>query len=316
MKLSEGIRVYLEFQRATVAPKSLEAATDQLNYFLRFTGDVSLDEIGPEHINRFTQSMLDRSLSGYTIQCRTARVRFFFSFCIARNFAKASPFENMKLLIRVPKRKTRRVPFTEAHYRMILTRCREIGERYSFFYHACQIAWETGLRLGDVSTLEWAMVDFEQEFIRLAPRKTRRYYPQLEIPMTPELVDMLLPLRAEAEEDEKYVMPRMAYDYKGSPSRLLSTVFRTKILIPIGLTQGYSFHCFRHSFVTRMLEAGITPEVIGSITGQTVAQVMAYGTITKAAKRNAMMQMRAALHQAQMERLGINPPPFVPNIRP
>jgi site-specific recombinase XerD len=65
----------------------------------------------------------------------------------------------------------------------------------------------------------------------------------------------------------------------------------------------HSFHAFRHAFVTRLVNAGVDPLIIGSMTGQSREQIQAYAHVSNEAKCSALAKARAALHATRLHEL-------------
>ena len=130
----------------------------------------------------------------------------------------------------------------------------------------------TGLRLGDVATLEWKEVDFGKHKIRRKPAKTRRKSKVLSIPLHPVLEAMLKELKKKAKRGAVYLFPEEAELHaKGQSSAITrriqdhfkacgiqtteqATGHRKKAIVRVG------FHSMRHSFVS-LCAANRVPQV-------------------------------------------------------
>jgi integrase len=72
-----------------------------------------------------------------------------------------------------------------------------------------------------------------------------------------------------------YVAPKMAFMYDVvDRHKTLSMQFIR--IAEKARAHGKSFHCYRHAFVSRMLTAGVSAEMVSTMTGQTLKQVMEY----------------------------------------
>lgn len=306
MTFEEATEDYIRFKTVSNSFDSIQTKRMMLRIVLQFVGgEKPVNKVSHRDINSWMEHELAQKHSPNYVRRVRDELKFFFHFALVRKFVESNPMANNDLLFRVAPQKTKRLAFTREQYQIVLDRTAGLDRRY-YYHPASIIAWHTGLRAGDVSNLKWENIDWSDEFIRLSPRKTRKYHPCLEIPIEPELMELFYRLKEKAE-DKKFVLPIMAFDYfsPGSRARIYKD-FSEKICAGFG--KGYSFHSFRHAFVTRMLEAGVDPCIIGSITGQTVQQVLEYGSITRRAKRNAFAQMREASHKEKLDRLGITPP--------
>jgi integrase len=121
----------------------------------------------------------------------------------------------------------------------------------------------TGLRLGDVVTLRWSEVDFDEQVIKRVPSKTRRkgkvvtfpLHPVLESMLrelrqrTPESVDLLFPEEAElhATKGASALTKRIQDHFKAcgiQTTEKATDEHRKKAIVRVG------FHSLRHSFVS------------------------------------------------------------------
>ncbi|MFC1498335.1 tyrosine-type recombinase/integrase [Verrucomicrobiota bacterium] len=129
----------------------------------------------------------------------------------------------------------------------------------------------TGLRLGDVVTLLWDEVKFDEGVIERVPMKTRRKNKVVRFPLHPVLHAMLLELR-EATKSKKYLFPEEAEQYKRDQSGVAQITQRHFVACGIKTSEkpknGHrrrpivrvGFHSLRHSFVS-LCAAHRVPEV-------------------------------------------------------
>ena len=131
------------------------------------------------------------------------------------------------------------------------------------WYEACLIARWTGLRKHDVSMLEWKDVDIDKGVIRTKPIKTQGYNIAVEVPMVAVLRDALRKLYA---PKRRYVLPEFARAYPGDPD---DCTFAS-ILKAAGVTDPtITFHSWRHTFRTRLAEAGVSSDLAKRLGGWT-----------------------------------------------
>lgn len=131
------------------------------------------------------------------------------------------------------------------------------------WYEASLIARWTGLRKIDVSKLEWKDVDLERGVIHTRPNKTSQYKIDVMIPMSSVLWDAL---RKIYKESNRYVLPSFAASYPDPPEKYS---FK-KVLDAAGITDPtITFHSWRHTFRTRLAEAGISDDLAKRLGGWT-----------------------------------------------
>jgi integrase len=130
----------------------------------------------------------------------------------------------------------------------------------------------TGLRLGDVVTLKWNEIDFDNHAIKRRPAKTRRKGKVLTFPLHPILEAVLLELREHADPAATYLFPEDAERHaKGRSCAITERIqnhftacgiettekasgHRKKAIVRVG------FHSLRHSFVS-LCAANNVPQV-------------------------------------------------------
>ncbi len=131
---------------------------------------------------------------------------------------------------------------------------------------ACRIARATGLRYGDVATLKWEDVDFNTGVIRLKPAKTARHGIAVVVPLSAAL-GWALTAAKPAEGGSAFVLPGHAAAYphpnKGEPGAF-------SVVLKAAKVEGrHTFHSWRHTFRTRLAEAGVSDELAKRLGGWT-----------------------------------------------
>lgn len=170
--------------------------------------------------------------------------------------------------------------FTEKEYHKIRDYCKK---EKSFWYGAVIIAWNTGLRLKDVAEFHFDSCDFDQKIIKVTPSKSIKQQKVLEIPMTPELYSYLVKRFVEAANG--HVLPEMYRRYHSGGNGLPNDF--TKICQRL-LIYNKSFHSFRHSMTSRLLNKSVPLSVIGSITGQGIQVLDRYSHVSMEQKKEAL----------------------------
>jgi integrase len=150
-------------------------------------------------------------------------------------------------------------PFSAAQVEELLMSADECGHGWGL---ACRIALYTGLRYGDVATLEWEDISFEKLLISVTPSKTDRHHVSVVVPVAPLLAAAL----SNAREEEGPVLPEMEIRYpKPHPECPFAVVLKNAGLDP----EVYTFHSWRHTFRTRLGEAGVAKDIAKRLGGWT-----------------------------------------------
>jgi integrase len=156
-------------------------------------------------------------------------------------------------------------PFTPAEERAVLEAADKIGKGWGL---ACRISRYTGLRYGDVARLRWDAVDFKAGVIRLKPSKTARHAIGVVLPVCKALGEALSVVREGAGGSPEFVLPEHALAYpkpeQGEPGPF------SLVLLKAGVRGRHTFHSWRHTFRTRLAEAGVSDEIAKRLGGWTV----------------------------------------------
>ena len=160
--------------------------------------------------------------------------------------------------------------FTEEEERRVLMAARQFGHGW---YLASMIARWTGLRYGDVARLEWGAIDWEEKVIHVIPSKTRKHGVEVCIPIAPALWEALEGEKAaRGGACEGFILPEHAVNYPHPHRWPFSMVLKA-----VGLdVKEYTFHSWRHTFRTRLAEAGVSSEVARRLGGWTNNEMAAH----------------------------------------
>lgn len=217
-----------------------------------------------EHIGK-TADVTNKTRNAYMSELGTI-----WAMLMKRGKAKSNPWSVPRVQRDRDQEQTGRA-WTADEEQRIFDAAQAVGHEW---FEACVIARYTGLRLTDVKGLKWSEVDFERGVISLEPAKTKRHGILVKIPMHPKLMAVLADRKAHTMDGEAYVLPERArHDgkkfFKGDmPFSKISE--RAGVVEPRGSEHVLSFHCWRHTFDTRLSEAGVDQETRMAMTGHTV----------------------------------------------
>lgn len=154
--------------------------------------------------------------------------------------------------------------FSREQERAVLDAARRIGKGWEL---ACLVARHTGLRYGDVATLDWAAVDLPGHLVRATPQKTARHGIAVEIPIAAPL---LAALEAVPEADRNGpLLPNHAAVYGRRGASFYKALNFKEVLDAAGVQGRYTFHSWRHTFRSRLAEAGVSTETAMRLCGHT-----------------------------------------------
>jgi integrase len=151
-------------------------------------------------------------------------------------------------------------------------------------------ALDTGMRRGELLGQQWEHIDFRRELLSVTRSKTPEGEAR-EIPLTKRLLDLLEVRRAEKGP---------VFLYEDQPLKSIKQSWKTA-LTNAGIRH-FRFHDLRHTFNTRLLEAGVMQEVrkalMGHVSGEKVHST--YTHVELPAKRNAIARLEEWVeHQRQ-----------------
>ena len=150
-------------------------------------------------------------------------------------------------------------PFTREQEAAVMAAAEKIGKDWPA---VCAIARHTGLRYGDIAMLEWK--EIVGNVIRTIPVKTKRHKIAVTLPIAKPLAAVLKKLPRQGD----YVFPLHAlmYDQNGGKDIMK---FR-EVLDAAGIKgSAYTFHSWRHTFRTRLAEAGVANDTAMRLCGHT-----------------------------------------------
>ena len=131
------------------------------------------------------------------------------------------------------------------------------------WHTACVVSRWTGLRLKDVCHLRWESVDLANGVIAVVPEKTSRHGIAVTIPMSRALMDEL----ASLAHGQEYVMPELCAAYGHFHFARIGPF--SAVLARAGVGDGFTFHSWRHTFASRLADAGVRTEIIKKLGGWT-----------------------------------------------
>jgi integrase len=285
---------YLRRKRGEISPKTLAAYEQCTKTFLEWLGAAAEEDmfrVEQKHILSFREH-LRKSVAVATTNKLMKYLKVFFRDARAARVIVENPFDGVAILKKESGGSGRR-GFTVDELRVVMREA--VGTEWESLV---RFGLYTGQRLGDLVNLRWSQVDLVADEIRWATRKTGRVV----------VVPLCLPLRehilsiAGCDDPGGFVHPEAAK----MAAQSLSNQFG-EILVRCGFREKkshrkdkerqtdtrklneLSFHSLRHSAVSLMKNAGISPAVVQDLIGhdsEAVSRV--YTKIETEAKRKAV----------------------------
>jgi integrase len=253
--------------------------------FLPFFGTKVLCGITTTHIEAYRDNRrLDPGLQGTSLKVSSlnrdlALLKHMFSYAVREGWLEKNPVSRIKLekennardRVLDPEEFTQLQAHSAPHLQAINL-----------------MAYQTGMRRGEILHLTWDRVDFKANVIRLQAKDTKTNEGRL-VPLTPELTVLLKDLYK-----VRYLIEDHVFLVKGHSVNSIQTAFngacdRAKI-------DGFHFHDFRHTAVTNMRRAGIDHLTIMKITGHKTLEVFKrYNSFLEGDLREAARQFNTYL---------------------
>ncbi|MCB0421357.1 MAG: site-specific integrase [Bdellovibrionales bacterium] len=175
----------------------------------------------------------------------------------------ASPARGVSLIGRTEEKRPEILTLNEI--RKLLKCAKEMNHR---FYPIWAMALLTGCRSGELYSLQWEDVDFENKTIMISKsynKRTNSYGPTKagywrEVPMSPDLESLLIELSLK-RAGKKWVLPHHP-EWSSYQQASVLRQFCQEIGIP-----SIRFHALRACFATQLIKDGIAPSVVMKVCG-------------------------------------------------
>ena len=221
-------------------------------HLIPFFGKFYLDEITPMQIEEY-RSLRLKKVKGITTNRELALLKGMFTKAIDSGLVMTNPVKKVKLISESDCQRERILTHDEER--------RLMDAAVPHFRPFLVIALNTGMRRGEILNLRWAQVDFRSRLVHVI--KTKRAKNRI-VPMNKTLYETLKALRAEASGSDKvytWKHVQKAYEKARAGAKL----------------DGLRLHDLRHTFATRLIQAGVDVFTVQRILGHsTITMTMRY----------------------------------------
>lgn len=196
---------------------------------------------------------------------KLAAMRSMFKVWVAKAYVTSNP----AAITRVVRRKlqhhqlepaTRR-PFTEDQFMRLMASLSQLDD--AFFARITAIGWATGLRLGDIVTLEWDQLSVPHHIVVWTEKRTTRVCLPINDFLTPGLAAALGEI---PPNDSPFVFAEQAAEFEIPKKRSKLSVYFGRLVERAGL-EGVSFHSLRHARITTWRSIGFSLEECAEFAG-------------------------------------------------
>lgn len=218
-----------------------------------------LEELQEHDAIKYAEALIENGVSDSTFNYHTGSLKLIFKTLLPK---MENPFDSVR---RKKVKSVKHKPLTSPELKRLLKYTH--GEIKLLF----TIGAYTGLRLKDAVSLKYEQI--KNNIICLTPVKTQKYGTKVQIPLHPEIKNMLSNRRG-------YIMPTLAKLSGDALSGRVQKVFKDAGFHSEDSTIGrqrkaciYGFHSLRHTFVSRLANSGVSLALIGKMTGHTTEKM-------------------------------------------
>ncbi len=258
-------------------------------------GKKKMKNISPLDLERVKKRMKDKGKAPRTIQYTLAIIRQVFNHAIKQGIVSDNPIVQVKM----PKYENRRTRFlSQKEAEKLLT---ALKKKSVNLHDQCLLSLHTGMRAGEVFSLDWNDIDFDNGFIRVRGETAKSKKDRI-VYMTKQVRSMF---EGRKEEDSSGLV---FLDRKGnkikSPSRVF---FRTVDELKLNKNAVHKrdkvlFHSLRHTFASWLAISGESLYNIKELLGHsTLALTERYSHLSPAALQGSVARFEKALEKKPEE---------------
>lgn len=250
--------------------------TYHLKFLLPFFGDCAVSRLARSHAAEFRKArkQINPAIKDATINRDLSAMRRILYWGVDEGFLLSNPLARLKM---ERERKTRRQVLAIAEERKLIAAATE---------HLAPMiiaALDTGMRRGEITAQRWEDVDLPRRLLYVTISKTPEGESR-EIPLTTRLETWL---------SSRQEPSGLVFTFNQEPVRIIKRAWHTAIR-KAGIRY-LRFHDLRHTFNTRLLEAGVMQEtrmaLMGHSTGRSVHA--AYTHVELPLKRDAIQRLES-----------------------
>jgi integrase len=269
---------YLEWSKGN--KRSWKRDRTAIKSFLNGFGGSSLNNITTWQVEKYKMKR-SHTVKKSTVNRDLACLKHMFTMAIQWGLATENPAKPVKFF-RVNNQRSRFLDENEEQ--SILSSCSDRIKPIVL------TALNTGMRRGEILSLEWSDVDFNNRLITVKDSKNRE---SRKIPMNPTLIRLLKDLKKESQGADVFHYGAKQYQ----------TVYNEwKTTLKKAGTNDFRFHDLRHTFASRLIMGGVDLVTVKVLLGhKTIDMTMRYSHLSQDHKRKAVEILESAPHGHNMD---------------
>jgi integrase len=278
--------------RKVAGLRSHRTALNFLNNLLLYFGNKRIKDITPSDIEKFKQKRLDKPIKTErknkkgeeeiverpraiaSVNRELALLRTMLNDAVYNGWLIRSPFLNAKGLVSLSDETKRERVLTLEEEIRLLDACSEVinleyerdGKKIRAKHKSNRAhlrpliitALDTAMRSGELLKLCWSDVNFESRTINILAFNTKTAKARA-VGMTQRVYDELISLWEQSPRD----LDELVFGIKDTVKRSFASACRDAEI------EGFRFHDCRHTAITRMIQAGLSPMEVMKVSGHT-----------------------------------------------
>jgi len=271
-------------EKAQKAQKSSQRFWPVSKQFLESLGakqDLPIHKVTRDDVKKFIEERRRNGASVSTANMDLRYIREVFNKAKDYGYIQINPANQVDRIRETEQLKRR--PLTEQHTRKLLKVAK--GE----WKTAILLGHYTGARLSDIKSLKWDQLNFDKKGIELSPQKTKWIKGadnDQVLFMHPALEKHLLSLKRTNRKDSPILSKlskRRVDRCNGLSDQFLALLKKAAIAESVKRDNGrtfnyYSFHSYRHGWVSRLVNSGVPQSISKKMTGHASDSIHAHYT--------------------------------------
>jgi integrase/recombinase XerD len=279
LSLLDFKKEYVEYLKSIKSKRYITSIELSFNQFISFCGDISLNQITTQILDRFISSTFARTQRGAHQYYRTLKAAF--NKAVEWNYIETNPFTKVKF-----PRLTKVYPvfITEDELLIILA-----NTPYSYLKDIFTVAFYTGMRLGELINMKWNWIDFfkNQITVKCSDEFVTKSRKERIIPMS-EKVKAVLTTRYQNSKHQLSEVVFCRQEGRMLHQETISKQFKDAAR-KSNLNDKIHFHSLRHSFASLLVQRGVSLYVVKELLGhEDLATTQIYSHLQQQNLRDAV----------------------------
>jgi len=274
---SEFMKEYFAFENKI----SIKEEKALYNRYLSVLNNKTLQEITMLDAEKIINSIIKKGLAVRTAQYTIAVLRHALNKAVERGYLPINPVSKIK----VPRKDNRRIRFlTKDEAIKLLDEIKKISQRV---YEMAFLSLNTGMRFGEIASLTWQDIDFDNGIIYIKDPKNRTGRVAY---MTESVKELLLNKKQNSNANS------LIFSTKNNDKMTAVTKSFKHAVDRLGLNNGITdprnkvvFHTLRHTFASWLVQAGTPLYTVKELLGhKSIAMTERYSHLAENTMREAI----------------------------